>query len=374
MNADPSRQARILRTIAAACDAVSIALLLFAVLDGVTRSSGDTRREQVRWTVAAIAGGLILLRRFAHRLEARVALAGLALLASTGVALAAFSVAGIDALTRVRASVLGTIGGWQEPSGLYRLDDRLGLAHVPNARARHRTAEFSVTYSIDSDGRRVTPPSPAPVSGTVAIIGDSFTFGWGVEDHETYPAVLAAGAWRDRRVVNASASGWGLTQLYVTLLDLLAGDPPPQEVFVSLISDDLKRSHLRPPYPPEQQRRLEFIDGSLVSRTLRPGLAVAETPQLLDQEARLGRETLLAMARACKERDVVFAVVLLDDRVSGPFPPLVVHALGAAGVPVLDLTRLAIPRHGKDLHPNAAGHRAIARAMSSWRLQRTTGD
>jgi hypothetical protein len=364
MNEDPRGSARIFRTIAAACDAWAIALLLFVFLDGVVRSSGDARREQVRWTVAAIAAGLVLLRRLAPRLDARVALAGFALLASVGVALAAFSSVDIDALARIRASVLGAIGGWQEPTSIYRLDDRLGIAHVPNTRAVHRTAEFSVTYSIDADGRRVMPVPPTPVS-TVAIIGDSFTFGWGVADDETYPAVLAAGEWRHRRVVNASANGWGLTQFYVTLLDLLAADSPPLEVFVSLISDDLKRSHLRPPYPPEQRRRLELVDGTLVSRTLQPGPDPAETPQLLQQEADLARDTLLAMARACKARGVLFGVFLLDDRVSGAFPPLVVHALGAEGVPVLDLTRLAIPRHGKDLHPNVEGHRAIAEAIAS---------
>jgi hypothetical protein len=366
MNQEAGRQARILRAIAAACDVAAIALLLFVLLDGLIRSTGDPRREQVRWAVAGIAAGLVLLRRLAARLDARVALAGFVLLASAAVALAAFSTVDIDALARVRASVLGAIGGWQEPTGIYRLDDRLGIAHVPNSRAMHRTAEFSVTYSIDAAGRRLTPSPPGPVSGTVAIIGDSFTFGWGVADAETYASVLATGAWKDRRVVNASASGWGLPQFYVTLLDLLAGESPPREVLVSLISDDLKRSHLRPPYPPEQRRRLEFIDGALVSRPLEPGPDPIETPELLQKEAELARDTLLAMARACDARRVSCAVVLLDDQVSGPFPPLVAHALGAEGVPVLDLTRLEIPRHGKDLHPNAAGHRAIARAMSGY--------
>jgi hypothetical protein len=365
MNEDAARQARILRTIAVACDAAAIALLLFVLLDGVVRTGGDGRREQVRWTITAMAAGLVLLRRLSHRLDARVALAAFALIESAAIALAVFSTADIDALARLRTSVLGAIGGWQEPTGIYRLDDRLGIAHVPNAQALHRTAEFSVTYSIDADGWRVMPPRRELVARSVAIIGDSFTFGWGVADHETYPAVLAAGAWRDRRVVNASVSGWGLTQFYVTLLDLLAGELPPGEVLVSLISDDLERSHLRPPYPPEQRRRLEFIDGALVSRTLQPGPDPNETRELLQQEAELARQTLLAMARACAGRGVPLTVILLDDRVSGPFPASLPYALGAADVRLLDFTRLPIERLGKDLHPNAIGHRAIADAIAS---------
>jgi lysophospholipase L1-like esterase len=373
MSGDTARHARIIRTIGTACDAVAIVSLLFVVADGMLRAAGDTRREQVRWTIAGIAAGLILLRRIGHSFDARVTLAGFTVLASVAAALAAFSTVDIDALARLRASVLGAVGGWQEPAGIYRLDDRLGIAHVPNARAVHRTAEFSVTYSIGGDGWRVTPSPQEPVDRAVAIVGDSFTFGWGVADHETYPAVLAAGAWRDRRVINASASGWGLTQLYVTVQDLLAGEPRPDEVIVSIIADDLKRSHLRPPYPPEQRRRLEFIEGALVSRRLEPGPDPEETPRLLDQEAALARSTLLAMARACADRGAALTVVLLDDGVSGPFPASLPYALGAARVRVLDLTRLPLARHGKDRHPNAAGHRAIAHAIASFERLPATG-
>lgn len=46
----------------------------------------------------------------------------------------------------------------------------------------------------------------------IIILGDSFTFGQGVNDGEEYPAVLAAACKDDINVINISCPGWGLAQ------------------------------------------------------------------------------------------------------------------------------------------------------------------
>jgi hypothetical protein len=53
-----------------------------------------------------------------------------------------------------------------------------------------RTTEYDATASINIFGFRGTERKLAP--GQVAAIGDSFTFGYGVNDQDTWPAVLSA--------------------------------------------------------------------------------------------------------------------------------------------------------------------------------------
>ena len=49
---------------------------------------------------------------------------------------------------------------------------------------------------LTRDGHR-TMPSPASPRGTVVFLGDSFTFGFAVEEDQTYPYVLATEHWAD---------------------------------------------------------------------------------------------------------------------------------------------------------------------------------
>jgi len=64
----------------------------------------------------------------------------------------------------------------------------------PNIRGQHASpGAFCVTVSINAQRFRSRWPVgriPAPGVTRIAALGDSFTFGWGVEDDETYPAQL----------------------------------------------------------------------------------------------------------------------------------------------------------------------------------------
>ena len=91
---------------------------------------------------------------------------------------------------------------------------------------------------------------------------------------------------------------------------------------------------------------------------------VRETPELLEEEARLARATIGAMAAATREKGVAFGVILLDN--DDGFPPDLIYALGRDGVATLDLTRLGQTNFPYDMHPDPAGHRTIAAAIASF--------
>jgi lysophospholipase L1-like esterase len=75
-------------------------------------------------------------------------------------------------------------------------DDEISGVRVPQAGlvGRHLApGKFSVTVSLNSQrfrSRRDYEIEPAPGVARIAVLGDSFAFGWGVEDDETIPARL----------------------------------------------------------------------------------------------------------------------------------------------------------------------------------------
>jgi hypothetical protein len=81
-------------------------------------------------------------------------------------------------------------------------------ALIEHARGRH----WRFTYTTNHLGRR-GPGLPAGhgagVPGVVAL-GDSFTFGIGVADHEVYTEVLGQELGPGYRVVNGGVPGWGI--------------------------------------------------------------------------------------------------------------------------------------------------------------------
>lgn len=91
--------------------------------------------------------------------------------------------------------------------------------------------------------RTQEPPANRPASGTLLIIGDSVTQGFGVRGGvEDYPALLAAtlGAERGFRVVNLAVSGYGVDQMWLKLL-LTAERYHPDAIVFAYIPHDLIR-------------------------------------------------------------------------------------------------------------------------------------
>jgi hypothetical protein len=80
----------------------------------------------------------------------------------------------------------------QITSGFLRYDESLGWRLSTNWQGRHHYAGFDVAYAVDDAGFRRPPPAAPTANGLrrTLVFGDSFTFGIGVDDHETFVARL----------------------------------------------------------------------------------------------------------------------------------------------------------------------------------------
>jgi hypothetical protein len=102
---------------------------------------------------------------------------------------------------------------------------------------------FRVTYTINGDSTRATPPAPTGAD-TYLFLGDSFMFGHGLDDGETLPAAFAKANDFNVRTVNFSAPGYAPNQLVRALetgrLDHLMGQRV-KAVVTWIIPDHLRR-------------------------------------------------------------------------------------------------------------------------------------
>lgn len=109
-----------------------------------------------------------------------------------------------------------------------------------NFSARHTTPEFSFVLRTNSLGFRGPEPD-GPIEGALLFIGDSYTMGYGVEDDESFPALVDAMLRSAGRgavpVVNAgvgnSGQGW-----WLPFLERRAGDFAPRVVILQLADND----------------------------------------------------------------------------------------------------------------------------------------
>ena len=69
-------------------------------------------------------------------------------------------------------------------------DPALGWRYRPSARARHRSDDFDVGIELNAQGFRDAPFEPRSERPRVVALGDSLTFGWGVEAAEGFTARL----------------------------------------------------------------------------------------------------------------------------------------------------------------------------------------
>jgi hypothetical protein len=98
-------------------------------------------------------------------------------------------------------------------------------------------------YTTNHDGyRSLHEFRPDPSRYGVVIIGDSFTFGDGIDDMVTWPHLLQK---RDRQlnVFNLAGTGYGIGQMYITLSEEIFRYRP-KLVIAAFIDNDLHRSLL----------------------------------------------------------------------------------------------------------------------------------
>ena len=113
-------------------------------------------------------------------------------------------------------------GGYTQ--GFFRFDEALGYVPRPACRVdsvltKNGSRVYSVEYTIDARSHRVTPrPVNAPRSTALVFFGGSYTFGEGVDDHETFPAHVADLA-PGHVAYNYGFSGYGPQQMLEQVVD-----------------------------------------------------------------------------------------------------------------------------------------------------------
>ncbi len=281
-----------------------------------------------------------------------------------------------------------------DPDLIYRLQ--------PDNVVTWSSVEFTETSHTNALGLRGAALGPkAEGTQRLVAIGDSFTYGHGVQDDETYPAVverLLRARGHDVEVVNAGVPGYSTDQAYTWALRdglALAPDLLLVGVHCSDVSDNFEASLydvadgrlVRRPTDATRMYRLGSIVGLIPSAVRRSRVfdllvaslewhdAPSARPAVPDLDAwSFGKIRLAVLDLA--ERVPALAVVLMPCKQAlggaDPYGPLAAD-FAAAGVPVLaaraafgdgDAARAAFFRD--DPHLNAAGNRVLAAAVADF--------
>lgn len=124
-------------------------------------------------------------------------------------------------------------------------DDVLGVRYVPGSRVRVSNPEYTVEYAVNRDGLRDHKDHPLPKPpGTIRVllVGDSFTFGIGLNYDQTWPVIVEEHLAQSGRanIDLVKAGMWGMdTRSELILVRLLAEKYDADVVVVGFLVNDL---------------------------------------------------------------------------------------------------------------------------------------
>ncbi len=265
-------------------------------------------------------------------------------------------------------------------------DPHLGWKLPPDTVLHETLDEYSVDYTSNPQGFRSRRDYREPVSGRrIAFLGDSYTFGSGVEDDETFAALLESrlsDTWSD----NFGIGAFGIDQMWLSLRHY-ALPLEPDLVILSFVRPDLDRSlsAYRRDHIWRWKPAFRLVGGRLEQMSLinRPGALRRfahrhsrlyrlwrKVEHSLSRNLpvgyrwRLNRALFAAIRDDCREAGVPLVVVHIPINRRSP-TPMFGREFADLGISFLDLEprlpadadQLSYPR---DRHLNAAGHRFVA--------------
>lgn len=169
--------------------------------------------------------------------------------------------------------------GGNHPRFLFQPDAASGYALRPGFRGREVavSGEFETAVEIDARGHRLQPHPAGGEPGGVVALGDSMTFGEGIEAASTWTALLEAET--GIPVVNAGVPGASSAQMVARLGPLLAEEKPRLVLLVAAARWDLERC----------ANPFAYFEGYIVSSAYRDRLTlVGENLFLQPLQGRLG--------------------------------------------------------------------------------------
>ena len=174
------------------------------------------------------------------------------------------------------------------PQGIYVSDNDLGYVLKPGFKGEFSGAEFHVPVSTNEQGLRgKNLATPSQKTFRVLCLGDSFTWGWGVNDDSTFPAVMEKFLQThyqqlDIQVLNAGVPGYG-TDEELEFLKKTGASLRPDLVIVQFFSGNDFDDNLYP------ANRVFEIRDEMLCQILDPGKD--KTPHWLRQVYRLKQKS-----------------------------------------------------------------------------------
>jgi len=168
-------------------------------------------------------------------------------------------------------------------SGFHQGDAYLGWIGTPGAHLRYHRPEFDTLVELDAGGwRQPAPPPPAAAVHRVLVLGDSFTWGWGVGQGEVFTDRLQAALAPAVAVYNRGVVGFGTGQEYLLLERELAArayDAVVVMFFINDLTDNTDGKDGHRPY-------FELVDGELRPRNQPALVESSPVEHFLEQHSR----------------------------------------------------------------------------------------
>ena len=195
--------------------------------------------------------------------------------------------------------------------GLSQVDRALGWVLTPRWRGQHDHHDFSASYTVNASGFRGTDTAPAAGQPVIAIVGDSFTFGTGVNDHDVFSALLDRRDPSAGRVYNFGVPGYSTDQEVLLVEQRVLAVKPKLIVLVVYLFNDLFDNQLTTALQvrrPKPMFRLENGQLRLTNSPVPPVATEAATPTVL-QMALGRRPDELSLRRRLEARSHVFRIL-----------------------------------------------------------------
>ncbi|MEM7145264.1 MAG: SGNH/GDSL hydrolase family protein [Verrucomicrobiota bacterium] len=126
-------------------------------------------------------------------------------------------------------------------SSFHRGDEELGWVGVADFSARFERPDFDVIVRMDGSGFRAKGAEVVPSEGAeeVFVLGDSFVWGWGVEEGEVVTDVLQDELGPGYVVGNFGVNAWGTAQAYLLLRRMVEEEERlPKRVYLMVFRND----------------------------------------------------------------------------------------------------------------------------------------
>lgn len=238
--------------------------------------------------------------------------------------------------------------------------------NIPNANATVQRSEYTMQVHINSKGLRGPEKDYAKPQGIfrIVLLGDSFTFGTGVQEHESFAALLQQQLSEEKEIINGSAPGSSTQDVY-RFLSVEGIRYSPDAVILCFFQNDIQDNFQQALHSAVKPRGLStFVykalakAGSLLESNLygRSAIYAAVTYfkksyllsyRINDDEFAATKIWVEAVREWCRKKKISFGIMYIPRReeISKPLhPQLTVSFLNQyaaeQSIPLLDLWQL----------------------------------